>query len=268
MEYKHMGNLIIGSTALKELLPDSREPKDLDYFCEFLTEEFRNRKYDAFAHPLLKKWLPEKTRLATLNEIYTIKISHSYWVLKNNSWNKHIYDIVQLKKAGAKIINAFHADLYAVWEEKHGKKKIDLNKDKTEFFNEHVERIYDHDSLHKTVAYYDQPLYQKILQDDQSVAISLKKIKDLSLEDQCNLFREEIYVTALERYVIPNGYKYHSLKAYRQSLQKMITSYTKGWSATFILDNYNILKDPDIDYIKKHQDNAHFLISLKKYLIN
>lgn len=254
-----MRDLYIGSAALRERIPSSREPKDLDAF----TPNARPG-VDAFWHESFTEWIPEDTfRVATLDELYTIKVSHSSWELKNGSWEKHMNDIVLMQQNGAKLIPWLYDLLYKVWEQQHGKKAVDLNQDKTEFFSDAVRRKYDHDSIHETVAYGSRPMYESVMKDGESVATDMKKVKALSHEDKIKLYREEVYATALERWVIPSGYTVSPRLAYARALKKTITSLTKGWSSLFMIENYATFRTPDVDYVRVHVDRGHLLQELE-----
>lgn len=263
-----MTTLIIGSTAMAKYLP-SRKPKDLDLFTPLSASEIKSSlgadlKVDIFWHPSFEEWLTlEHSIFATLDELYTIKVSHSYWVLENGSWDKHMYDIVELKKAGARLIPDLHKLLYKVWEEKHGKKKVSLQQDKESFFTDAVHRIYDHDSVHLSVAYGNRPLYESVFKDGQNIEMDMNKVKALPFEECVRLYREEIYATALERWVIPSNYRYSPRRAYAKALQKTIASLTKGWSATMLVDHYEIFRDPDMDYVAHHKSKSDQLIKLE-----
>lgn len=261
-----MSTLVIGSTAAKALIPSWREPKDFDVFSSgFTGYSPKDQTVDEFWHPSFSDWLTHSgTRYATLDELYTIKISHSYWELPNGSWDKHMSDIVFLQKAGAKLDLDLHKLLYSVWEELHGKKRVNLQMDKDSFFNDAVHRIYDHDSIHYSVAYGDKPLYESVFKDGESIEMDMNKVKALPLEDCLKLFREEVYATALERWVIPTKYRISPRLAYARALKKTITSLTKGWSARFLSEHYAILRTPDMDYVKHHKTKLDQLILLEK----
>lgn len=257
-----MNLTLIGSTAIKYHFSDfSREPKDLDYFGQPSAnppESLYGKKIEYFYHPDLEKW--NFGTIATVDELYTIKVSHSFWELRNGSWNKHMFDTLFLESKGAKFIPELHKILYKIWEDTHGKKKVNLESDPEEFFNDKiVKRIYDHDSLHESVAYYDRPLFERILRDDSEVAVDKSKWDALDHEDKLKMVREEIYATALERKMIPQNYSGSPRAAYAWTLQKTITSLTKGWFALFVTLNFKDLTSPDIDYVQRHKDNAHML---------
>jgi hypothetical protein len=245
---------------MKSVLPDARTPKDIDAYTphDFLPD------VDAFWDDRFSDWIPDGTfRYATLDELYTIKVSHSYWELRNGSWDKHMFDVVQLRRAGAKLDLGLHSMLYGVWEDEHGRKVVDLSQESDEFFSDAVKRRYVHDSLHESVAYGDRPLYESILKDGHTVQMDMAKLKAMPFDDQVRLFREEIYVTALERLVVPNDYRFSPSRAYAWALRRTITSLTRGWSARFLVENFEVFRRPDVDYVAVHLANKHKLIELE-----
>jgi hypothetical protein len=255
-----MTTVLIGSKAVKHHFPDSRDPKDVDYFCdEFQSSSINGIVQDErFWHSDLSKW--NWGEIATPDELLTIKVSHAFWELKNKSWNKHMSDIIFLQNKGAQFIPELYAILYPIWEEVHGKKKVNLEADPEEFFNDKiVKRVYDHDSIHESVAYYDRPLFERILRDNSDVAVDKSKWDTLSHEDKLKMVREEVYATALERKLVPSNYTSSPGAAYSWTLRKTITSLTKGWFALFVALNFKDLTKADVDYVKRHRDNAHML---------
>ncbi|HEU4967296.1 MAG TPA: hypothetical protein VFT53_07575 [Candidatus Saccharimonadales bacterium] len=273
-----MTTLIIGSTAAKHWIPDFRDPKDFDIFSDVEDDEiisgvgfakYAGMRIEPFVHSSFTSWFSNRKTgwqgvFATLDELYTIKISHAYWELPNGSWTKHMDDAACFKRHGAVLLPELHDLLYKVWVEKHGAKKTNLNMDKSGFFDDAVTRVYDHDSIHASVAYGDHPLYEDVMADGQSVKTDMRKVWALPFEKQVMLFREEVYATALERIVIPREYRCSPRFAYAWALRRTITSLTKGRSALFLADNYELFRSPDMDYVKRHRDNAHKLIRLEK----
>ena len=195
-----------------------------------------------------------------LDELYTMKVSHQYWELPNGSWNKHMYDIVEMKRAGAKLIQRFHDILYPIWEDLHGSKKM-MFKGKDDFFEDAVVRKYDHDSIHDSVAYGDEAMYIQTLKRPGHTAVDMDYIKGMTYEAQVLLYREEVAATALERIVIPRNYVGSPGAAWTWALRRTITSLTKGWSAQFIVENYEDFARPD-DYVGRHLANKERLILL------
>jgi len=249
--------LVVGSTAMARFLPGARYPKDVDVF----SDNPNNPEWDSFWHESLREWIGDDSfRFATLDELYTIKVSHAQWELNNNTWEKHVYDIVQLKRAGAVLDLQLHKLLYSVWEDTHGVKVMDLAQDKAEFFDDAVRRTYDHDSLHDSVAYGEHPIYTEVLKDGAEVDIDMKKLKALPLERFVDLIKEEIFVTALERVVVPKDYDVSPGAAYWWAFRRTATSLTKGWTARTILDNAELFLTPGSDYIQRHLSKSHKLV--------
>lgn len=260
-----MRSLIVGSHALKALGVCNREPKDIDWWCDDpFVRHLNMGRVDHLWHPSFLQFVPEtnSTQYATLDQMYTIKLSHSHWELPNGSWNKHIYDLIQLQNAGAKLDMDLYKILYKVWEEMYGKKVMNLDQDKSEFFDDAVRRVYDHDSLHESVAYGDRPIYEEVLRHGATVDIDPKKLWALPHDRIVKLFTEEICVTALERIVIPRQYNTSPGAAYLWALRRTITSLTKGKSSRFILENIQEFMRPDPDYVKRHLAKADRLVKL------
>jgi len=262
--------LIIGSTAMQFNFSDfTREPKDLDFFAppEQVPAYLKAKagEVEPFWHENWRGTRLERANwdMATPDELYTIKVSHSYWELGNGSWDKHMCDIIWLKRHGANLDMELHKLLYPVWVERHGSKKMNLAQAAGMFFKDAVVRIYDHDSIHDSVAYGDKPLYERILKDGETVDIDPDKLwNGLTFDEQVKLFREEIVATALERWMIPTEYKFSAGLAYKLALKKTITSLTKGRSARFIVDNFEQFMKPH-DYMSIHFSKLDRLIPLE-----
>lgn len=254
-----MTHVLIGSKALYHWFPDARAQKDIDYFSDelngYVTED--GARIETFWHSNLDQW--NWGPVASPDELYTIKVSHAFWEL-HGTWSKHMMDVLFLQSKGAKLIPELYKILYKVWEDTHGKKKVNLEADPETFFNDKiVKRIFDHDSIHESVAYYDRPLFESILRDNSDVAVDKSKWEALAHEDKLKMVREEIYATALERKLVPSAYTSSPGAAYNWTLRKTITSLTKGWFALFVVENFKDLTKADVDYVQRHKDNAHKL---------
>ncbi len=251
-------SVLIGSRAIKYHFHDFREPNDIDYFSDRPI-----KGAETFWHPDLAgtfgPWGFQK-EIATPNELYTIKVSHSFWEQKNGSWRKHMADIMFLKKKGCALEYDLYDHLYSVWEQHYGKKKVNLNADPKDFFNGNVFRLYDHDSIHRSVAYYDRPLFESVLKDGHSVAVDTHKFNMLDFQDKLRLVREEAYATALERQLIPNDYLGSPTGAYAWAIRKIITSFWKGDWALWVVEHFDELLRPDVDYVGRHLANKNILI--------
>ncbi|MBF6085168.1 hypothetical protein IU485_27730 [Nocardia cyriacigeorgica] len=265
-----MRTLLIGSWAAREHGIDlGRDPGDFDYFADNSEMRAGNENYalkmDIIWDDDFAEWLPEGTdRTATPDELATIKLSHAAWELRNGSWRKHMRDYVILThKHGARIDEDLYKLLYPAWERLHGRKPVQLNQDNRSFFTDAVHRTYDHDSLHRSVAYTPgKPLYEAVLRDGAEVEMDMGKVWALPHQLRLRLYREEIYATALERIMIPSQYTASPLFAYRWALRRTITSLTKGRSSRWLAEHYLELLCPDFDYVAQHLANSRYLIPL------
>lgn len=228
--------LIFGSTAQKFWFPDSRSPKDLD----LLQTGARNQDE--------KYWVPSFNYILENNKnkeyvdpdfLLTIKLSHSFW---NIHWEKTIFDINFLKEHGCKIDEGLFKLLIKDWAEIHGKKRGTLNKTNEEFFQDAVKRKYDHDFLHQRVAYYERPLFEKIKPDLAKALCNQKMFNELSHLDQIRLCKEEIFVVALERFLIPNDFNFCEKAAFNRAFKHLVVSMTRGWFPRFMVENNKEIK--------------------------
>jgi hypothetical protein len=243
-----MKSLIIGSHAIRHWFPDfPREPKDMDIMCEQGTST-KEVEY---------LWIPEYQYFLDSNQdeqyldkdhLYTLKLSHLGF---NIFWEKHCSDVCFLKSKGCVADEKLYKKLVKAWILKHGKQWASLKgKDSQTFFEDAVKRKYVHDTIHDAVAIYDKPLYESLVY--EGVSCSKKGFDKLSYDDKLNLVREEVYVTALERWLIPHDFKFSKIEAYQKALKKLATTMSSGWFKFFILTNIDVLRnDRDFSYIDK-----------------
>jgi len=242
--------LIFGSTALKFHFPDlPREPHDLDVISKSGKMEQKEQHYwvDSFQYILDNN---KDDIYIDPNLLLSCKLSHLGW---NVHWSKTLNDVLFLKKKGCKVVPELYKLLVKDWTKVHGKAWASLeNKDAGKFFKDAVKRKYVHDDLHEVVSVYEEPLYFRILKEDGKVGCSEEKFNQLSHEDKILLVKEEVWVTALERYLIPNNFKCSKNLAYFESLKKLSTTMASGWFKFFILDNIDQLYiSRDYAYIDK-----------------
>lgn len=244
--------MIIGSTAVKHWHPDFRVPSDLDIIS---TEKKMSREVQHY-------WIPEFEMLLKANKdkeyldadlVLTLKASHANWAIH---WEKTMFDILFLKKKGHKINRPIYEALVKGWRKIHGKESASLKgRTADQFFDDAVKRKYNHDDLHRWVAYYDKPLYESIQPDPTTVECAEVLFKKLSYEDQIKMAKEEIFVTALERFIIPK-LPYSQGRAYNASLKKFVTTMSKNWMSLFLIENFDNLKyDRSDDYIGRFNKN-------------
>lgn len=187
---------------------------------------------------------------ATPNTIYTIKCSHLGW--NNPAWNKHKADILSLKHQGCVLDKPLYKALVEFWKEELGDKSfLSLKQDKEDFFTDSVTYVYDHDWLHEQVAYPNPPVYTNCLKEGEDVLIDKQRFYGMSFEQQVKMFREEITVIAIERYLVnPLAKNFSWVQAYNLSLKKTITQLTKNWATDFIVLNLEHFVKPDYTMFK------------------
>lgn len=242
--------IVVGSTALASQGWSTINPKDVDIWTDEILEEGG----DVCLIPAdILKIIPtvkiDGNLYATVDALYTIKCSHLGWA--NHKWNKHKGDVLLLKFNGAKLVPELYRSLVEFWKvELSDKPWLSLNQTKRGFFTDNVIYTYDHDYLHELVAYPNSPVYTHCLKENHDVLIDKSKFDKLSFEQQIRMFREEISVIAIERWITNPKAKgrYSFMKAYPMALEKTITSLTKGWATEFIVLNLEHFVKPDYSY--------------------
>jgi len=254
-----MSKILIGSRAAKHWWPDfPREPEDFDYISdEPQTEKEDSHWNDGVAY-LAGKY-PDV--IAGPNTLYTLKLSHVYFL--PDKFNKTIFDIVWMQNKDCVVDEDLYERLYKQWEHTHGAKKAKLTENNESFFKNTVNRVYEHDSLHDAMKYYDEPMFQKIKIDKTKAQVSKKLFLELPRQDQINLCLEEIHVVALERFLIPREFRMHPKAARAEAVKLLVTSMSKGWFPRFICENFSCIhvKNNNNDFVER------FNVALKNNLI-
>lgn len=238
--------MLIGSKAAKIHFPDfPREPHDTDYISENEIDKADCHYCEGFEY-ILNKY-PNQD-VAPPEVLYTLKVSHAFWDIW---WEKTMFDICFFQSKKVNLDEDLFKVLYKDWEKRHGKKKAYLKKSNEDFFIDSVQRTYIHDDIHKAIAYGNEPLYEKIKHDRSKAMTSYDLFLKLNDEEKLNLCREEIYVTALERILVPNEFQKHPFAAFKEAAKMLITSMTKGWFPKFIVENWLKIRTFKYDYVAK-----------------
>lgn len=250
-----MKKVLIGSQAIKHYFPNFRSCNDTDFLVDEDIESNRQIEYyNCNKNPGLALLFDSCDEIPTLKELYTLKVSHSFWDIH---WDKTIYDIKFLQENGvSEIDKELFSELYDGWCEIHGPKKAYLSVNNEKFFQDGVDRTIPHDTIHEAVAYYDEPMFRKLKTNKDSAYISGSMFNQLSYDDKIKTCREEIYVVAIERFLL-HGAK-STLAAYRNAIKLLVTSMTKGWFPLFIVENIKELfnKDHNVEYYEKFLNNC------------
>jgi hypothetical protein len=242
--------LLVGGQALADVLNNEDYQGDVDYWVTEDEPAIEGR-VDVHIMPklIIESALITKAKYGILPMLKTIKLSHMGWDL---FWFKH-HKIILDKFKGVGVDWNLYEILVKHWEKEKGDKSfLSLKKSKDYFFTDNVTYKYDHDWLHELVAYPEKPVYNKCLVDGEEVLVDKTKFFMLSYSEQLRMFREEITVIAVERWLaVDNPHPDMTFsKAYRYALRKTCTTLTKGWATRFILENLDTLSRPDIQLIQ------------------
>lgn len=262
--------LVIGSRALiAQGFNLGRQPKDWDYVCTY--EEYREwieqhrTELKAF-YPLSGNKFVAFSKAGTIYEFeiswpgstaeellqmelgrthaspevcLALKMSHRY--LKNSPhFLKTMEDIWMLRRH---CISYGPLERLADWVRRREKetytyKHPNLKQDKKGFFDASVKYTYDHDAIHRAVAYGDVPAYRLYMEDGAEVNCDKSKFFAITQEERLHGVAEEAYVLALERSLIPFPGVLTPEKAFKLALMKVCTSITSGWFREFAWENY------------------------------
>lgn len=254
--------VVIGSRALR-----NRRANDIDIICrpeDLPNDALRHEKLplarfvhcgiDAecyltggpltFLDEIYQKDLPYGK--ATFEHLFWLKDSHIHRPQGNRlKWEKHIHDWHFL----------FESLSHEEWKRamdlrnKHRRMTDEylgpitsprlIGVSKREFFDDNVTKKYDHDDLHRAVAYTPgSPLYERMQRPESEVECDRGLWRKFSYEDKCRTVREECYVIALERFLIPGKERYSVQSAFLEALYKTCTTLTSGWFRDFAIEEY------------------------------
>ena len=258
--------LLIGSRALdfwKTGKIDHESDKDWDFI---LTRKEGVPKYVSGSDSIDPQWadvcmnhyalenfasdkeLWKGASICSMEGLAAIKRSHLW---RDHDFNKHIA--------------IYHNDLKPYYNPKHDEfvrtrakliqddikqRHPKLNKTNEDFFDDAVDKVYDHDTLHELVAYGSKPLYTYLkYQGREGSAWCEKDLWDkFSHTDKIHCVAEEVYVIATERFLVPKDWEGSVRVAFMESLRKVCTTLTSGWFRDFAIDNY-----PDIVLLFNNQ---------------
>ena len=228
--------IMIGAAAVAKHFKDFRSTSGVDMISWDKKVEGCSSHYS----PAFEYLLKQDKVIASPDELYTIKVSHATWDV---SWTKTMWDIGFLQTKGCKVIEPFYKELYRDWELKHGPKRIQVDIPDELFFNSKVKSKFTSEYIRQKLMFYDVPLYDQLKYNQESKWIEQYLFERLSPQDKIRMVREEAYVLALERYLIPTEFSLNTLVAYRKALKALVIYYSRGWFPRFIIDNWVNIRD-------------------------
>lgn len=247
--------LIIGSVAAKHWYPDFRDASDIDVLtpaeikCSNPSRCLVDTQWMGDLGEEIIRLSTDKT-FADPSILLTLKVSHAHWDIW---WDKTMHDVAFLKSRGAEFNEALYHKLYAHWEVVHGKKRANLKQTVEQFFKDGVDRIYDHEALHKLVAFHGLPMHMQVRPDLETVWVPESAWDSLTDEQRTSMALEECMVTAIERFRLSEKSRDSEISIAMSKAYKLLcTSMTKGYFARhLILNRTNIL------FLEKRRWHAH-----------
>ena len=133
--------------------------------------------------------------------------------------------------------------------------------------------VYDHDSIHLTVAIKSKwdsfsnkpvPAYTLYMQDGAAVMTDKQKFFAVPAHVRLYGVYEEACVLALERSQIPYDFQPDARWSFEMALMKVCTSITSGWFRGWAYDHYDDVMAlyeslGESDYVERFQRNHHLL---------
>ncbi len=220
---------------------------------ELLLQKISSKQFNFNLDKCLNKSFPVKYTgtiwYANPEILFLIKQSHVGYQIH---WDKNIEDYHVLSKAATNkeffslVLDDFMKQRDREMTERFSsRKKINLEKKNSEFFNatqKSVQRKYPHDLLHKSTCYYDRPLYERLKTDLSKATVEESLWNTLSHNDRVKAVKEEAFVIALERKIIPaqeKNEKWDRMVAYRWALMRISTNLTNGFFQKFAIENHH-----------------------------
>lgn len=245
---------VVGSTAASFRTDWYRGVSDLDIWSAEVIPPERGADYSVVSQEIMDAFSPGVNTYATLDDLYTIKVSHLPWPI---FWWKHANDALFFKSQGAELNVPLYKLLKEHWKKEHGTKtQLSLYRSKEEFFDDAVVKLYDHDMLHELVSFPERPVYTTVLKEGHTVFTDKEKFLALPFYDKVRMLREEMNVIACERWWlnerVRNKLTYPQI--WRMAVEKTTTALTKGIYSEFIAENLEhfVLADKkEIDYLSK-----------------
>lgn len=196
-------------------------------------------------------------KVPSLDMLFTIKASHKYLKNSPHFW-KTLVDYHIMKQVGAKIRPEYQEFFKFREKETYTYAHPKLNVSKDNFFkDDSVQYVYDHDTIHESVAIHERPAYTYYMKDGEQVLTDKAKFFACPKEIQLAGVIEEAAVLAIERSLVPHPGVKTPKEAWRFALSKVCSSITSGWFREFAYDNaLEILKLYPEGYWEKFQEDV------------
>lgn len=197
--------------------------------------------------------------VASIEELYIQKRSHLFRPIK---FARHIQEFQKIKEYMSWNLNEEQEltlkERIKLTKEKYGDRTPSLMKTNDDFFNDKVTKYYVHDDIHRAVAYYDEPIYERLKRDPKLAKCEKDLWLQLSHADRVKCVQEECFVIALERYIIPSlieGKRHIPQNfAFYNALERVCTTLTSNWFRDFAIDNWKEITQYNVDFLEKFKE--------------
>lgn len=175
---------------------------------------------------------------------YGLAIIYRSHLHRDWNWDAHITKyhkfILPLLEDSSHLSNPVLLERIKLTKKAYPQGNPNLMQSNEMFFDDPVEKVYDHDFLHELYAYEDRPMFEKLKHEgEEGKAWCAKDLwEQLSQLQKLQCVAEESYVIATERFMVPNDWNYPTKKAFYYALKKVCTTLTSGWFRDFAIDNF------------------------------
>lgn len=250
--------MLVGSRALKLHNPNVqiKDTTDWDFIGQQTCEVPEGSKIEIYNLGVLNnakaKKLFDENGICSLRGLALLKRSHLHRDLR---FAKHItyYHKFILPLLGDSFLSSlspaedeFLQERIKLTKKHYPYHQISLKKSNSDFFDDAVTKIFDHDHIHEVVAQVlrpnGTPLYLRLKINQESAYCEKTLWLSLTEQEKAICVLEETYVIALERFVLRDTWVKSEMMAFNFALEKVCTTLTSGWFRDFAIDNYAKLK--------------------------
>lgn len=217
--------------------------------------------------------VPHTKDFTTNIEIWHKNVKQYLQLRNNNDMHYKILDNIIYNNDKTPSYEIIRQVFYAGFDEINksiGDTHVSLDEEKDKFFDDKVERFYDHDKLHVLVAKANrdesEPIYLKY-QDSNSVNLNKDKFMVDNVTNHINMFNEEIMVLLLERKLLPTiincyakvakPYDGYNKIRFEADVKEIVANYAcnlcgngHSWLRTYVIDHANYLKNYDLNMLE------------------
>lgn len=222
----------------------SEEPleRDLDFYMksyEWHDRNFlNNAKFDAYCISTAFEVNEKRLYALNLRGLSIIKRSHLWRDLDFDKHITHYHKYLIPKHLWLKSDVAIYQERLALTKAAFPQRQPNLMQSKEDFFDDAVKKVYEHDYLHELVAFYEKPLYTRLLRSPELAWCDEDKWNSLTELEKVQCVAEETMVIAIERFLVPGDWQMPPKLAFMKALRKVCTTLCSGWFRDYAIDSY------------------------------